>query len=459
MDTTYMNALEIADLIRKNKLTSLVATQASLKRISDLNPHLNAFVLVMSERALEHARLLDDEARQGCFRSVLHGVPVGVKDLFDIEGFRTGAGSLCRPDHRADKSAHTVKLLEEAGCVVVGKTQTVEFAFGGWGTNDVLGAPYNPFDQMQHRVAGGSSSGSAVAVASGMVPLALGTDTGGSIRVPSAFCGVFGHKSTVGLIGRGGIFPLSPSHDSVGVMGRDFNDVRVVVDILSGADPNDLATIKKHSTPARQINTPLKIAVLNDVAFDRVDPEIVVSFENFLSDLKKTLTCEISTLSLPQSLEEMCINAGLLMSAESYNSLKHLTEDMTNDINPSIRARINKGRDISASDLQDILNLKVQWTKDFTEKFSPYDLLLLPGAPVLPPPLEEIDESNMILSIFGRYANMLNLCGSSLPIGMSKDGLPMGVQVIARPFEDAFVMNFCSKLADMGLVKFSPPIL
>ncbi|MDQ0513239.1 amidase [Ancylobacter amanitiformis] len=433
----------------------------SLERIDAVDGVLHAFVLRLDERATRLADERDRERASGRLRSALHGVPVAVKDLFDIEGYRTGSGSRSFPNHRAAVSASAVRKLEEAGAVIVGKTHTVEFAFGGWGTNPVLGAPVNPYDSKVHRAPGGSSSGSAVAVASGMVPLALGTDTGGSIRIPAAFCGLFGHKSTPGLISRGGMRYLSPSHDSVGALARSVRDLRAAMGILAGPDVEDTATL---ALPAiafggrdEAFSGSIRFATLDDPALERLDDEVRQRFRATLDRLGDRLDA-IGTLRLPVPLATMCDKAGRLMSAESYASLHTITEDPATDVAPEIRARINLGRSISASEVAELHALKRQWKAQFAEAFAGYDILVMPGVPIAPPPLSDIDQSNMVLSLFGRYVNMLDLCAASVPVGLTSDGLPIGITLIGRGLDDWRVLAVAAMLEREALAALSPPV-
>lgn len=460
MDTFRMDAIDIGTQIAEGRLTSREAVRRSLERIDRIDGVLHAFVLRLDERAMRLAADRDEERAVGILRGPLHGVPVAVKDLFDIEGCRTGAGSRSFPHHRAAASATAVRRLEEAGAVIVGKTHTVEFAFGGWGTNPVLGTPRNPYDRMVHRAPGGSSSGSAVAVASGMVPLALGTDTGGSVRIPAAFCGLFGHKSTPGLIGRGGMRYLSPSHDSIGVLARSMRDVRAVIGLLAGSDAGDAATLtlpgEAFSLVDEAATGPVRLATLDDPALEWLDDEVGRRFEAVLAELGRRFG-DVARLSLPVPLATMCEKAGRLMSAESYASLHEITEDPATEVAPEIRSRINLGRGIPPSEVAELHALKRHWKAQFAESFAGVDILVMPGAPILPPPISDIDQSNMVLSIFGRYVNMLDLCASSVPVGLSIDGLPIGLQLIGHGLDDARVLRVAAAWEREGIAAFAPP--
>lgn len=459
MNTQWMDATETAAHIREGRLTSLEAVGQALARIRARDPILHAFVLVLEERAVALARARDMELTAGVVRGPLHGVPVAVKDLFDIAGYRTGAGSRSLPEHKAEISATAVRKLEEAGAVIVGKTHTVELAFGGWGTNPVLGAPRNPFDLARyHRAPGGSSSGSAVAVASGMVPLALGTDTGGSIRIPAAFCGLFGHKPSPGLIGRGGTRYLSPSHDTIGPLARSVRDIETALEVLAGSDERDPAIPVHLANPHVREAGRLRIATVEDDAISMLSAEVRSRFEHILGPIEATCG-KVEAIRLPAPMAEMCERAGRLMSAESYASLRDISENPEMDMAPEIRRRINLGREISAADLIGFHDLKKRWKRAFLEAFSAFDLLVLPGAAILPPVLEDIDQSNMVLSIFGRFVNMLDLCATSAPLGLSAVGLPIGVQIVARPGEDSLSLRLAADLENRRLACFVAPPL
>ncbi|MEZ0211431.1 MAG: amidase [Xanthobacteraceae bacterium] len=448
-DTTWIDATETAERISAGRLSSVEAVSQALARIEALDPSLNAFVLVLREEALATARRRDAGPAGG----PLHGVPVAVKDLFDIAGQRTGAGSLVFPDHRAAETAHAIHRLEAAGAVVLGKTQLVEFAFGGWGTNTVLGTPRNPFDQRRHRAPGGSSSGSAVAVASGMVPLALGTDTGGSIRYPSAFCGLFGHKSSLGLIGRSGTRYLSPSHDTVGPLARSPRDLLRAIEVMAGPDAGDAAAPVGLATATAG---PPRLTTLADEALALMEPEVASAFQRLLDGLSARYGA-IGRIRLPASMRTVCEAAGRLMAAESYASLHEVTDDLSLPIATEIRARINAGRSVTADEMSATLDLKRSWKAAFAASFTPFDILVMPSAPLLPPAIESIDQSSLALATFGRFVNMLDLCATSVPMGLAEGGLPMGAQLIGRTGADRTTLHLADDMVRCGLTGFTPP--
>ncbi|NWE72177.1 amidase, partial [Pseudomonas gingeri] len=237
--STFHSIGQLQQALRGGRLTSEALVLAQLARIERFNGQLNAYVEAYSQRALGAAIAADRQRAAGVDLGPLHGIPVAIKDLFEIAGQAITGGSLARRPRISTLTATAVQRLERAGAIILGKTHTVEFAFGGWGTNAVMGTPWNPWDRQVHRAPGGSSSGSAVAVASGLASAALGTDTGGSVRIPAGMCGLVGLKTTRGLISRHGLIELCPSLDSVGPITHTVEDAAWMLDALLGPDPLD----------------------------------------------------------------------------------------------------------------------------------------------------------------------------------------------------------------------------
>ena len=241
-DLPWLALSDLSLLLENGEVSSREIVAACLDRIGMLDTRLHAFVDVYREDALSAANRADRERAAGRVCGPLHGLPIAVKDLVHIRGRMTTAGSRDRPFGIADETATAWERLHSVGMIALGKTHLVEFAFGGWGRNVPMGAPWNPWDTSVHRVAGGSSSGSAVAVAAGLAPAALGSDTGGSIRIPSALCGLTGLKPTYGLVSLAGVFPLATTLDSLGPIARSADDVALLTAAMAGPDPRDPAT-------------------------------------------------------------------------------------------------------------------------------------------------------------------------------------------------------------------------
>ncbi len=246
-DPTSLSAHELAAEFAARRLSPVEAVEAHLTRIAKHDPKLHAWVEVYADEARAAAVQADQAIRSGHARSPLHGIPLAVKDIIDIEGHITTCGSATRRNRVVQQTATVVRRALDRGVIVLGKTHTVEFACGAWGTNQHMGTPWNPWDAEVARTPGGSSSGSGVAVAARMAPWALGTDTGGSVRQPAAWCGITGLKTTIGRISTHGIHPLSPTLDTPGTMARTVRDVALLYNVLQGADPLDPLTAR-HGT-------------------------------------------------------------------------------------------------------------------------------------------------------------------------------------------------------------------
>ncbi|MDH3884164.1 MAG: amidase, partial [Desulfobacterales bacterium] len=238
----YQTITELAALIRKGEITCVELARHFIARINRFEDTLNAYRLLCMESAIDRAQAADRALMEGSDHGPLQGIPYAVKDLIDVKGLATTAGARIFEQHIAAEDAAVIRRLEQAGMILLGKTNTVQFAFSGVGINHDHGTPHNPWSETHH-LPGGSSSGSGVAVAAGLVPMALGTDTGGSVRVPAALCGTTGLKTTVGRVSRAGVYPLSWSLDSVGVLARSAEDAALVYQRMQGADINDDSTL------------------------------------------------------------------------------------------------------------------------------------------------------------------------------------------------------------------------
>jgi aspartyl-tRNA(Asn)/glutamyl-tRNA(Gln) amidotransferase subunit A len=435
--------VQAADAIRTGRLTSEALVAFQLARIRRLDGQLHAFVEVHADEALAAARALDQMQRAGLRLGPLHGVTVAVKDLFEIEGHPLGAGSRARPPQPSTRSATVVERLRAAGAVVIGTTQTVEYAFGGWGTNAVMGTPWNPWDLQTHRVPGGSSSGSAVAVAAGLCCAALGTDTGGSVRIPAGLCGVVGLKTTMGLVSRHGLVELCPTHDTVGVLARTVGDAAMLLDVMAGPDVRDAAT--RHA-PTRSVATHLardvaglRVWTLPEAERHGVEADVLAAYDEALCTLA-ALGMRLVERPLPQSCAQSMGIAGSLMSAEGYAHLGTLFEqDLVFD--PHVRRRILAGRDIGAARYIELLALRERARAEMIDAMEGLDVCCFPTNAISAIPLSEVDEDATPLSRFGRFVNLLDLCAVAVPAGRSAAGMPISVQMIGRPLDEPLVLR------------------
>ncbi len=431
-----------------------------LTRINRFDGKLHAFVTVLEERARNTALCFDDISVEGRPQSSLQGAPVAIKDLFDIEGLPTRAGSNSTSDAPAQSTAFCVQKLIDAGVNIIGKTQTVEFAFGGWGTNSVMGTPWNPWDLEVHRVPGGSSSGSAVAVASGMAMAALGTDTGGSVRTPASYCGLVGTKTSSGLISKSGVFPLCPTHDTVGTLTRNVRGAAMMLSVLAGPDPDDRLTL---SAPRVDFLSSLdagigglKIAVLEQAELQAADKDILQLFGK-AEHILKGAGASLSEHKLPKALTDYLETGGRLMSAESYASLGAMLKQEDSPVAPEIKTRILAGASISKSEYEEMLEVRRRSQAAFLSGFEGFDAMIMPTCSSNAIPVADVDET-AIVTPFGRFVNYLDLAAVSVPIGVCGDGLPAGLQIVVRKFDDALALQIAQVIENVvGIL--SPPEL
>jgi len=440
----YASLEQTLAALAAGQLDSQTLVRGQLDRIAALNPKLHAYLDVYQDEALQVARALDQLRQAGSLVGPLHGVTVAIKDLFDIAGRPITGGSVALPPRTSAVTATVVDRLRAAGAIVLGKTHTVEYAFGGWGTNTTMGTPWNPWDLAVHRVPGGSSSGSAVAVAAGMACAALGTDTGGSVRIPAGLCGLVGLKTTHGLISRHGLIDLCPTHDTVGPMTRTVKDCALMLDVLAGADPRDPVS---QAAPARAIAGSLerdmrglRVWVLPHAERAGVEPEVLQAYDAALAVLAE-LGMTLLEKPLPQSLEKSMGIAGNLMSAEGYANLGALFERSELQFDPNIKRRILLGRDISAAGYIALLKARESAIAEMLQAMESVDVCVFPTNAITAIAVAEVDELHTPLSRFGRFVNLLNLCSVALPAGLSKQGLPISIQIVGKPMAEPVVLR------------------
>ena len=447
----YQTITDLADGIRKGDITSTELVQYLLDRIESLDGQLNAFRLRCPERALEQAAAADRQINDGKEPGILHGIPFAVKDLFDVKGLPTTAGTSLLEKNIAVADAHAVRQLKRAGMILLGKTNTVQFAYGGVGINHDHGTPHNPWKQVQH-VPGGSSSGSAVAVCAGMVPMALGTDTGGSVRIPASLCGTAGLKTTVGRVSRAGVYPLSWSLDSVGPLTRSVEDAALVYQCLQGVDSNDETT---WGLANQNILSDLKdgvrgmrLAFAETVFWEDVDPEIEKAVRE-CGSVFEALGARVSSIEFSEAQQARQLNSkGLIIAAEAYTLNKKWLEEHFGRLDPIVAHRMIKGKAVETGEY---LQNNLTWSKLRSKAINTLvdvDALIVPTTAIPALPTAEVDAdietySARNLSYLRNTAigNVLNMCGLSLPCGFTKQGLPIGLMIYAKPFQENVVLR------------------
>lgn len=440
----YESIASLATRIAAGSTTPVKVTEALLARIDALDGRLHAFIRVMPEHALARARAAEAARREGRNAGPLNGIPYAAKDLFDVKGVPTTAGTRFLADNVAAADCTVVRKLDAAGMVLLGKTHTVQFAYGAAGLNHDHGTPHNPWHAEPH-APGGSSSGSAVAVAAGLTPFALGTDTGGSVRVPAALCGIVGLKTTIGRVSRARVYPLSWTLDSVGPITRTVEDAALVFQALQGADPGDastagvepLDTLRNLKAGAKG----LRLAFGETTFFDDVDPEVEQAVRE-AGKVFRALGAALTSIAVPEAAAAWAEkHRGLLLPAEGCVQNRELLDRHLDQLDPVIAPRMLTGRTLSAPDYLLLLRRYAELQARVKDTLRDIDALIVPTTMAPAWPLAKIDASpesyldyNMRVHRNTGIGNTLNLCAVSVPCGFTAQGLPIGLQVYAKPF-------------------------
>jgi aspartyl-tRNA(Asn)/glutamyl-tRNA(Gln) amidotransferase subunit A len=459
MDFAFLSATDLGRTLARGEVTSEALVTELLARIRTYDPLLNAFVEVYGDAALLAARESDGRRSRNRAKGPLDGIPFAVKDPFDVEGHATLAGSKASSTVAAAHSATAVRRLLAEGMVLVGKTHTVEFAYGSWGTNPSCGTPVNPRDPLVQRVPGGSSSGSGVAVAAGLVPVALGTDTGGSVRSPSALCGIVGMKTSPGVIGRGGVQPLALVFDTVGPMTRSVEDAALVLAALQGEDPDDPATFSvPRADPLADLNNgvaglTLRHPTMNDL--EAAEPGILERFKETLADLE-AMGAVIEEKPLPCPLETYASLAANITTVEAWNRFRHLIETENSFVDPEIANRMSRGRTMSVTDYLGYLEQRRLMQTEFHRYFAGADAILLPSSPITAKPIAGAHNAPAPFGLFTRLASLMDLASLSIPMG-DAEGLPSAVQIMVRRCADPLALRIGRALEVRRGGLFAPP--
>ncbi len=409
-----MNIAEASALLRARKISSVELTREALRSIEQHNPNLNAFLTITADAALKQAQQCDDEIAQQIYRGPLHGIPIAHKDIFDTAGIRTTAGTKIFADRVPQKDAAVVARLAEAGAVMVGKTNLHELCYGITSNNPHYGAVRNPYDR--ERIPGGSSGGSAVAVATGCVFMATGTDTGGSIRIPAAMCGVVGLKPTYDKISREGVGPLGFTLDHVGPITRTAEDAAICYSVMSGelVDGDDSRT--------------LRLGAPKTFFFDRVDPEVSAAVR---------ARGEFRQVAVPD-VEAINAIGRLILFAETATVWRRYL-DRREDFGSDVLAGIDSGLQVSATDYLDAQRLRRVLAREFSKVWDEVDVLITPATPTTAPKIGETlieidgvtEDVRLASTRLVRPFNVLGWPALVIPCGVSRAGLPIGMQLVA----------------------------
>lgn len=429
-DLTKLTLREAADLVHKKKASPVDLTKACLARIARANPSLNCFITITADSALQQARDAEAEIARGKWRGPLHGIPIALKDLFDTAGVKTTAGSGVFKDRIPTEDAEVVRRLKAAGAVLVGKTNMQEFAFGGTSLISYFGAVRNPWNAGY--IAGGSSGGSAAAVAAGLCYGALGSDTAGSVRLPASHCGIAGLKPTYGLVSIRGVIPLSWSLDHVGPMARTVADTAVLLQAIAGYDEQD-TTSAKMNVPDYSQNigakiSSLRVGVPREFFFADLDPEIDAAMKEALSVLTK-LTGGLKDVTLKADNFEKLRDT--VRAAEAYAYHREYVAKTPELYQPLILKRIQAGANVTTPayiqgrrDLAAVRRKAEKWTEGV-------DVLVTPTLPITTAAVDDPHADDILPTV--RNTSPFDVNGwpaISVPCGFTSKGLPMGLQII-----------------------------
>src|SRR5438034_1914475 len=434
----------LASEIATRRLSPVNLVDALLDRIQAKDEKLHAFVEVYAEEARLAAEAADKAIRAGHAIGPLHGIPIALKDLIEIEGRVTTGGSMVWRERRSAYTATLAQRLIAAGLIVIGKTHTVEFAMGGWGTNQHRGTPWNPWDPEVARTPGGSSSGSGVAVAAGFAPWAIGTDTGGSVRLPASWCGLTGLKTTIGRVSTYGILPLAPTLDTPGPMARSVLDAALLYNVMQGADPLDPRTLSAPSPVdpmpgLRRGVKGLRLARMPRAERDGCTPEVLAAYDAALDTLGR-LGAEIVDLALPCRFDDATRATGRIIGSEAYQLVGKLVDDPALPIDSAVRPRIQPGSRITAPDYLAALAERDAMKRAFLGAFQEVDALLTPTTQTPAIPVDSIDQTTTP-AFFTRFVNLLELCALSVPDGFTATGLPLSLHIICPPYDEATALR------------------
>jgi aspartyl-tRNA(Asn)/glutamyl-tRNA(Gln) amidotransferase subunit A len=445
----YVSLRSLATLIQRQEVSPVEATQAVLDRVEKFDRQLNSFITLLRDEALIQAHAAEQEIRAGRYRGPLHGIPIAVKDLFYTKGIRTTAGSKILFDFKPAYDATVITRLHDAGAILIGKLNMHEFARGTTNASSLLGACKNPWDTL--RVPGGSSSGSAVAVAAGLCFGSLGSDTGGSIRIPAALCGIVGLKPTYGRVSRYGAFPLSWSLDHVGPMTRTVTDAALILQVIAGHDRHDPTTraalVPDYSAVLTKDIEGARLGIPQEFYFEQLDPGVRHGLQAAIQTLERA-GAQLEEVSLPLS-KYAAAASRIIALAESAEIHEQFLKTRSADYTPDVRDSLLTGQLILGKHYLKAQRLRSLIRQEMAAALRRVDALLTPTVPIAAPSSDQttIDISQetvditWALSRLTRPANLTGFPAISLPCGFTAAGLPIGLQLIGRPFAEATILQ------------------
>jgi len=448
-EPALLSLTEVAQAIAQKRFSSREVTLACLNRVAQWQPRLNAFMAIETDDALAAADAADAALAKGNSNGALHGVPLAHKDMYYEAGKIVTCGSHIRRDFVATTTSTALQRLKDAGTIRLGSLQMAEFAYGPTGHNTHYGPVHNPWGL--DRVTGGSSSGSGAAVAARLTFAALGSDTGGSIRMPAHFCGVTGLKTTVGRISRAGAMPLSQSLDTVGPLARTALDCALLLGLMAGADADDPTAVAgplpDYMAATRESIKGLKIGVPAAFYVDDLDPEVERILDDTITVLKRE-GADIVQVELPDQ-RQLTAACQLVLAVEAAAFHKRWMIERPQDYGPQVLMRLQNGLAIPGVSYLEAMRWRGPALAAYLAAVAGVDAVIAPVAPVAAPTIAESDVGNspdaeaviQRLTRFTRPINYLGLPALAIPSGFTKSGLPVGMQLIGRSFDEAMLLR------------------
>ncbi len=443
---------ELTTALEEGSTTSVQLTEQALARATDpAGEGARAYTRLYAESALAQARASDTLRAAGVVRSAVEGLPVSIKDLFDVKGETTMAGSVAREgEPAAEHNAVVVDRLIAAGAVIVGRTNMTEFAYSGLGINPHYGTPLNPWDRATGRIPGGSSSGAAVSVADGMAAAAIGSDTGGSVRIPAALCGLTGFKPSAWRVSMAGVLPLSANLDSIGPIAASVRCCAELDAILSGDN---------EPAPAPLPLRGLRLAVPVTLALDAMDKHVADAFARAVARLAEAGAL-IDEIEVPEFAELAAINSkGGFTAAEAWAWHRDLIARAGKRYDPRVVSRIMRGKDMSAADYLDLLDAREAWVAGVDQRIAGYDALILPTSPIVAPAVADLaasDEAyyaaNGLILRNPTLINFLDGCALSLPC-QAPGTAPVGLMIAGGNGADRRILGIGLSVEDLLAVR------
>lgn len=458
---------QVSNWIKTGQISPVELTRLQLERIESADKRVNAFITVLHEEAMEAALRAEKEILAGKWKGPLHGVPVGLKDIIYTRGVRTTMGSEIFRDYVPAYDAAVVEKLQQAGAVVIGKLNTHQFAYGPTGDRSYFGPVKNPYDEA--KISGGSSSGSGAAVAAALCFAALGTDTGGSIRNPSACCGIVGMKPTFGRVSKYGVYPLAWTLDHVGPMTRTVEDNAILLNVLSGYDARDPYSVQTEKEDfTRLLQKGCKgtvIGIPSSFYFDTLNGEVEKQVRQAIK-VFQSLGADLREVEIPR-IRQFALAQQTIIKCEAYAVHEETLRNHADRYEEEVRERLLAGREPKAYEYVQAQQIRHEATREFMEALKEADVLLTPAIPILPTDIGQREATvngvtehvRFWLTRFMGPTNLNGFPSLSIPCGVADSGLPVGLQLIGKPFAEAELYRIAHAFEQERSVALQMPLV